>query len=114
MFTGGGGGAGLPMAGSPSEILIMVLVVVGIIWLVSRLFSSSLLKRNPAGARPCDATPGRRARKGRLAAATRGAGGQVASRCSISSRTRFGLALPRLAFMTWPARKLTAPVLPAR
>jgi hypothetical protein len=40
MFTSAVGGPGLPMAGSPSEILIMLLVVVGIIWLVSRLFSS--------------------------------------------------------------------------
>jgi hypothetical protein len=40
MVQTGGGGFGLPLGGSPTEILIALLVLVGIIWLVYRLFST--------------------------------------------------------------------------
>lgn len=38
--SGGGGGFGLPVGGSPIELLITLLIVLGIVWLVTRLFSS--------------------------------------------------------------------------
>lgn len=38
--TGGGGGPGLPLSGNPTEILIMLVVLVGVVWLAFRFFSS--------------------------------------------------------------------------
>jgi hypothetical protein len=40
MFTSGGGGFGLPRADQPLEILIVLLVLAGIVWLVTRFFST--------------------------------------------------------------------------
>jgi hypothetical protein len=40
MFTSAGGGFSLPMSGSPTEILIMLLLLLGILWLGFRLLSS--------------------------------------------------------------------------
>ena len=41
MFSStGGGGFGVPMSGGPAELAVMLVIVVGIIWLVTRLFSS--------------------------------------------------------------------------
>jgi hypothetical protein len=39
MFQTGGGGFDLPIGSSPLELLVMLLVLVGLIWLMFRLFS---------------------------------------------------------------------------
>ena len=38
--SGGGGGFGLPMDGGPIELAVMLLVVLGILWLVFKIFTS--------------------------------------------------------------------------
>jgi hypothetical protein len=38
--TGGGGGFGLPVGDSPLELAVMLLVVLGILWLVFKIFTS--------------------------------------------------------------------------
>jgi hypothetical protein len=38
--TGGGGGFDLPMPTSPLQALILLLVLVGLAWIMFRLFSS--------------------------------------------------------------------------
>jgi hypothetical protein len=38
--TGGGGGPGLPLSGSPTDVLIMLLVLAGVVWLAFRFFNS--------------------------------------------------------------------------
>jgi hypothetical protein len=39
MFTSGGGGGGLPRVDGPVELLILLVVVGGILWIGYRLFS---------------------------------------------------------------------------
>jgi hypothetical protein len=41
VFTSaGGGGFGLPMSGSPVEIVVMLVLLIGVGWLAVRLFGS--------------------------------------------------------------------------